>query len=219
MNKLKICASIVENNLALVREVEPEVDFFEVRLDLVGPGWLELVKHIKKPWLACNRSPVEGGRGHPDLSLRIAELLRAIDAGADIIDLEYHTRGLSQIVPLIKQKATCILSFHDPEGTPSYEDLLDIVEGQIRAGADICKIVTLARSFADNLVILRLFEHFREIKLVAFCMGEAGRISRILSPLAGGYFIYSSLAPGKESASGQVTVKEIREIYRILQLC
>jgi 3-dehydroquinate dehydratase I len=217
MQKPQICATIVESNIELVHELEPEVDLFEVRLDLVGPGWPELVKQLRKPWLACNRSPEEGGRGNPDQTQRIAELLRAAEAGASIVDLEYRTEGLTEIVPRIKMKAACLLSFHDQAGTPSYETLLDMVEGQLKAGADICKIVTLARSFADNMVILKLLNHFREVKLVAFNMGEAGRVSRILSPLAGGYFTYASLAPGKESASGQMTAKEMREIYRLLR--
>jgi 3-dehydroquinate dehydratase I len=217
MQKPQICAAIVENNIGLVRAVESDVDLFEVRLDLVGSGWPELVKQIRKPWLACNRSREEGGRGNPDQAQRIAGLLMAAEAGANIVDLEYHTMGLMEIVPLIKAKAACLLSFHDPAGTPSYDTLLDIVEGQLKAGADICKVVTLARKFEDNIVILKLLEHFREIKLVAFNMGEAGRVSRLLSPLAGGYFTYASLAQGKESASGQLTVKEMREIYRTLR--
>jgi 3-dehydroquinate dehydratase I len=217
MQKPQICATIVENDIALVREVEPEVDLFEVRVDLVGPGWPDLVKHLRKPWLACNRSPEEGGRGNPDQIQRVAELFRATEAGAAIVDLEYHTSGLAEIVPLIKKKAACLLSFHDLAGTPAYDELVGIIEGQLKAGADICKIVTQARKFEDNALILKLFDHFREVKLVAFNMGETGRVSRLLSPLAGGYFTYASLAPGKESASGQMSVKEMREIYRLLR--
>jgi 3-dehydroquinate dehydratase I len=219
MQKPKICATIVESNLDLIREFENEVDLFEVRLDLVGPGWPDMVKKIKKPWLACNRSPDEGGLGDPDQTKRIAELLRALEAGASMVDIEYRNLNLEEIVPLIKSRAACLLSFHDPAGTPSYEKLQEIVEGQLKAGADICKIVTLARSFADNMVILKLLNYFQEVKLIAFNMGEAGKVSRILSPLAGGYFTYASLATGKESASGQLTVQEMREIYRLLREC
>jgi 3-dehydroquinate dehydratase I len=219
MQKPKICATIVESNLDLIRELENEVDLFEVRMDLVGPGWPDLVKQIKKPWLACNRSPDEGGRGDQDQVKRVAELLHAAEAGASIVDIEYRTRNLTEIVPLIKSKAACLLSFHDQTGTPAYEKLLEIVEGQLKAGADICKIVTLARSFADNIVILKLLNHFQEVKLVAFCMSEAGRVSRILSPLAGGFLAYASLAKGKESASGQLTIREMKEIYGLLREC
>ena len=52
----------------------------------------------------------------------------------------------------------------------------------------------------------------------AFAMGEAGKLSRILSPLCGGYFTYASLETGKEAAPGQISVQEIREIYSCLKL-
>ena len=68
-------------------------------------------------------------------------------------------------------------------GTPAYETLIGIVESQIKAGADICKIVTTARSFEDNLNIIKLIAKFPEAKMVAFAMGDEGRISRIFLPL------------------------------------
>jgi 3-dehydroquinate dehydratase/shikimate dehydrogenase len=48
-------------------------------------------------------------------------------------------------------------------------------------------------------------------------MGEAGSVSRILSPLVGGYFTYACAAKGQEAASGQIPVKELREIYSYLK--
>ncbi len=94
--------------------------------------------------------------------------------------------------------------------------LVGIAESQIQGGADICKIVTTAQSFEDNLTILKLIRKFPEAKMVAFAMGEAGRISRILSPLAGGYFTYACMAQGKESAAGQIPVRELNELYGYL---
>jgi 3-dehydroquinate dehydratase I len=213
MKRPRICVTLVENNLEAIKEVEPLIDLFEVRLDLVGSGWPELVKLIKKPWIACNRSPDEGGRGNPNQVSRIEELMWATEAGADIVDIEYRTENLAEVISLIKPKAQCLISFHDIIGTPSYDTLVGIAEGQIRAGADICKIVTMAQSFEDNLTILKLIRKFPETKMVAFAMAEPGRISRILSPLAGGYFTYACMSSGKESAAGQVPVREMIEIY------
>ena len=77
-------------------------------------------------------------------------------------------------------------------------------------------MVTTARSFQDNLAVLQIIKDFPETKVVAFAMGAAGQISRVLCPLAGGYFTYASVAEGKESAEGQVTVEELRKIYAML---
>lgn len=217
MKRARICAAIVNNDISLIKENEHDVDLFEVRIDLIGAQWLDLVKLLKKPWIACNRSEDEGGNGSPDLIKREEELLWAAETGACIVDLEYRTKNLSEIVPQIKARTKCLLSFHDLVGTPSYEILVGIVEGQIKAGADYCKVVTTAQVFEDNLTVLKLIKAFPEVKLTAMAMGDEGRVSRILGPLAGGYLTYASLASGNESAPGQMTVKELRRTYELLR--
>ena len=212
----RICVSIVENNLGLVKKIEPDVDLFEMRLDLIGPEWRNLVKFLKKPWIACNRSREEGGKGDPDEQKRIDKLLRAAEAGASIVDIEFRSRNLKEIVPLIRAKARCLISYHDAVETPVYETLVSIVESQIKAGADICKIVTTARKWQDNLTVLKLIRHFPETRMIAFAMGEEGRISRILAPLAGGYLTYACAEPGLESAAGQIPLAELKEMYGYL---
>jgi len=48
-------------------------------------------------------------------------------------------------------------------------------------------------------------------------MGEEGKISRIMAPYFGSYLSFASLERGAESAPGQLTVEEMREIFRILK--
>ena len=43
MKKPRICAVMVNKDLEAIREVEPLVDLLEVRIDLIGSGWQELV--------------------------------------------------------------------------------------------------------------------------------------------------------------------------------
>ena len=87
MKRPRICAVIVSDDLAAIKEIEPLIDLFEVRIDLIGNGWQELVKQLNQPWIACNRRADEGGRwgkGEPE---RIDELLKATELGADMIDI------------------------------------------------------------------------------------------------------------------------------------
>jgi 3-dehydroquinate dehydratase type I len=212
----KICAVIVSEDFTVPPDVLPLVDLFEVRIDLIGAAWKEAIKKLNHPWLATNRTPVEGGRGEADEEERVSRLLEAIELGASMVDIELSTRRLKKIVPKIGPKAACLISFHDFAGTPSLRRLTEIVERQIKAGADICKVVTTATGFEDNLTMLRLIKAFPQTKMVALTMGPLGMISRILSPLAGAYFTYASLEKGKESAPGQMTVAELREIYRMI---
>jgi 3-dehydroquinate dehydratase type I len=85
-------------------------------------------------------------------------------------------------------------------------------------GADIVKIVTQAGAPQDNLRVLGLISLAKNlgIKIIAFCMGPMGRISRIASPLMGGYLTFASLETGNESASGQIPVREMKKILDII---
>jgi 3-dehydroquinate dehydratase type I len=102
--------------------------------------------------------------------------------------------------------------------TPSEDSLAKIIKRQIEAGADICKVVTTARKISDNTLLLGLIRQFPGANIVAFAMGEEGKISRILSPLAGGYFTYACLTGGKESAAGQIPVRELYRIYECMPI-
>ena len=218
MKRPRICAVIVNNDLDAVKEVESFVDLFEVRIDLIGDGWPELVKRLNRPWIACNRLADEGGRWGKSEASRIEELLKAVELGAEMIDIELRTKNLAEIVPLIKKKAKCLLSSHELNGTPSLGEMKEIVRRQLEAGADVCKAVTTANSFEDNLTVLQLITEFPMLKIVSFAMGPVGYVSRILCPLVGGYFTYASIEEGKESASGQITVRDLRKLYEMVEL-
>jgi 3-dehydroquinate dehydratase type I len=200
-----------------VAGIEPLADLFEVRIDLIGEGWREVAGRLGKPWIACNRSKGEGGKWRGGESQRIKELLSALELGASIVDIELGTPGLEKVVREIKGRADCLLSYHDLKGTPPLDKMREIIKNQLAAGAHICKVVTTACSFKDNLSALQLIADFPQKKVVSFAMGALGQISRVLCPLAGGYFTYASVGEGSESAAGQITVKELREIYGILK--
>jgi len=217
MKKPRICAAMVNNDPEAVREIEPLVDLFEVRIDLIGDGWQELVKQFKKPWIACNRRVDEGGRWQGDEARRVEKLLEAVGLGADIVDLELRTTNLRSAVALIKKRTKCLLSFHELKGTPPLNSLREIVQRQLEAGADICKVVTTAQRPEDNLTVLQLISEFPKTRVVSLAMGPLGFASRVLCPLVGGDFTYASIEQGKESASGQMTVRGLRRIYETME--
>jgi len=192
------------------------VDLFEVRIDLIGDGWQELAKQLKKPWIACNRIANEGGKWQGNEARRVERLLQAIELGADIVDIELRTRNLDKIIQLVKRRTKCLLSFHDLEKTPPLDEMKEMVRRQLKAGADVCKVITTTQGFEDNLTILHLISEFPGVRLISFAMGPLGCMSRILCPLVGGDFTYASIEKGKESAEGQITVQELTKIYEII---
>lgn len=216
MVRPRICAVVVDKSLRVNDEVLPLIDLFEVRIDLIGFGWQEVVEDLKKPWLACNRSPSEGGKGEIDEKERLEKLTQAMALGASIVDIELSTENLKEFVPVVKKGAECLISYHNWQETPPLAELKEIIKRQIAAGADICKVVTTAKSFEDNLTVLELVREFPKTRVVSLAMGPLGISSRILAPLAGSYFTYASVERGGESAPGQITVSELQKIYGLL---
>jgi 3-dehydroquinate dehydratase type I len=192
------------------------VNLFEVRIDLIGNSWPELVKQLDKPWIACNRTIEEGGRWQGNEARRVEQLLQAMKLGAAMVDIELSTKNLENIVKLIKKRTKCLLSFHDLEKTPPLDELTATVRRQLKAGADICKIVTTARGVGDNLTVLQLISEFPGVRLISLAMGPLGSVSRILCPLVGGELTYASIDTGKESAPGQIAVTDLRRIYELI---
>jgi 3-dehydroquinate dehydratase type I len=84
-----------------------------------------------------------------------------------------------------------------------------------RAGSlgDIAKIVTMARTGEDNLRVLRLYEEDPR-NLIAFCMGEAGMVSRLVSLQMGAPIIYASL-PNEPVAPGQLSVTAVTRLKKM----
>jgi len=215
-DKPKICAAIVNDDLDAVKRVEPLVDMYEVRIDLIGEGWRGGAEKLGKPWIACNRRKEEGGNWQGSEPDRVQTLLDAVELGVSIVDIELSTPQVESVIGRIKGKAECLVSYHNLKETPSLVEMKEIIGRQRAAGADICKMVTTARAFTDNLAVLQLINEYAEDRIISFAMGEKGQISRILCPLAGGYLAYASIEAGRESADGQLTVTEMREIYRLI---
>ena len=211
----KLCAVIINEDILAIGKAEPLVDMFEVRIDLIGRGWQKIARGLNKPWIATNRPLKEGGSWRGDETSRQKELLKALELGADIIDIELAAYNLNELVPVIKKKAQCIISSHNLVETPPVDNLKEIVKKQKAAGADICKVVTTATGFEDNLTTLKLIKAFPGEKIISFVMGKEGIISRILCPLGGGFLTYVSADKGIESAHGQLSASELSGLYEV----
>lgn len=215
MIKPRICAVITAADMDALRKAEALADIFEVRIDLIGSRWQEVAASLCKPWIATNRSASNHGGHTGGEDLRLSELVAALDLGVDIVDIEIETEGLEDIVKQVKGRAKCLISYHDWTGTAPPRSLAAMVKRQLAAGADICKVVTTANSLDDNAAIIRLPSLFPKASVIALAMGAEGALSRVLSPLAGGYLTYASI-DGNTSAPGQLSLEAMRNIYGAL---
>jgi 3-dehydroquinate dehydratase I len=217
MHNARICAVITGPDPDAAHSVEGNADLFEIRIDLVGEGWEKVAARLHKPWIAANRDAAHGGKWAGSEEDRVAQLFRAIELGANIIDIETDAPGVESLVPMIKEKARCMISFHDWEGTPPFDYLQGIVQQQLDLHADLCKVITTARNLEDNLTMLKLIKKYPWADIIAFAMGDEGLLSRIMCPLAGGYLTYASTKEGSGSAPGQITVETMHSIYRMIE--
>ena len=222
--KPKICAVAFGENLeeiaSIIREAEKLADLIEVRFDLSGEVDPEKIRRLTSlPLIATNRSKTEGGKFEGPAERQAELLLKAAEVGFEYVDLELSFKDLAKTVSKLKSfEVKLIISSHNFDETPSIDRLRDILRRQKESSAEICKIVTMARSVEDNLTILSLLSSAAKNgeKIVAFCMGKLGLPSRILSPIFGGYFTYASIRRGREAAPGQLTLEELRQIYRLM---
>ena len=161
-------------------------------------------------------------------AMQIAEkrLIRAIEAGARYVDVELEAQ--KQMSKRIRQAAhengtVFIRSYHDFEGTDSLEALKAVVEKCVYHGSDMVKIVTMAHSEADVEKVMALYDWCREEQvsgndrigaladggLVAFCMGEAGKASRLECLRKGSPYTYAAVSEDEAAAPGQWAAEDM----------
>jgi len=226
----KLCIAIQGGTPAeLVDRAESALNdsrFFEFRLDsLAKPAgalpYLKqfLAEHRDVTAIATCRRKVNGGHFAGSLTAELEILQNAALAGCQIIDLEVESAEeakSAQISKLRSSGAALLISFHDFTRTRSLTQAADRIEV---FKPDYVKVVSTARSLADNLAILRLIED-RSLSshVVGIAMGEEGILSRVLGPRAGAAFTFASFSDGTETAPGQLSARALLDLYRIDQV-
>ncbi|HZB89480.1 MAG TPA: shikimate dehydrogenase [Terracidiphilus sp.] len=200
--------------------------FFEFRLDYLSKPLAALpylkqfmAEHRDVSAIAtCRRKP-NGGHFAGTLAAELEVLEKAALAGCQIVDLEIESAEGAKSAQLAKLRAAgaaILLSFHDFTRTRSLAQAADRIAA---FKPDYVKVVSTARSLADNLAVLRIIED-RSLAshVVGIAMGEEGLLSRVLGPRAGAAFTFASFSEGTETAPGQITARTLLDLYRIEQL-
>lgn len=223
--QLRVCVSVMERTvlrtIRVLRQLEQhDPDMFEIRFDLMeSTSSIAKIRQVTDlPLIATNRRGGKGGFFHGTEEARMETLANATQDGFDYVDVELNTKNVGRFVRRFKQEgARAIVSFHNEKNTPGPLALESTLKREKDAGADVCKIVTIARSYSDNLRCLAFLDkHARKGRLVCFAMGRLGMPSRVLSPIFGAYFTFASSGVGKETAAGQIPVSSLRNFYNEL---
>lgn len=218
---MKICLSIAPTSVkearAKLKEARQLTDLIEIRIDgIANPDLDRLLLRPRPKVIITNRRESDGGKFAGNAREQFDLLARAIELGAEYVDVEMSW-GKPFIERLRAQKgrSKLIVSHHDWEKTPA--DLGTIHDSISSTGADIIKIVTMAKNITDTSSVFNVFERRRkkDQKIIALCMGEAGQITRILQGIYGGFLTYAPENEDECTAPGQVTIHDLKKIYRV----
>jgi 3-dehydroquinate dehydratase type I len=223
---VNICVALTAQDInqltTMIAQSEQEgASIIEIRLDYLDelPQFEEIRDMTTLPLIATNRSPNEGGFKTINETARIQSLINAASAGFEYIDLEWQTLQVQQLCAKLKgfSNTQIILSHHDFHASPTLKQLSNIHHKQVQAGADICKIIFTANTITDNLLCLDLVHQVsKNQRIISFCMGSQGLMSRLFSPLFGGFLTYAAIEQGKEAAAGQITLAEMNQFYEMI---
>jgi 3-dehydroquinate dehydratase-1 len=224
---IPIVAKTTKEAVAQMARSAALADILELRIDQIADVDLPRLMEARRDGtliLVTNRRREEGGGFLGTERERVRFLLDAVALGADYVDIEARTERslLKEFITQIGKyghRTQWIISMHDFSGTPPERTLRKRFHACRKLGADVVKIATQAHTVEDNLKTLGLIPYARERNqaIISLCMGEQGKISRIMAPLLGSLLSYASFDKGAESALGQLTVAEMRQIYQILQ--
>jgi 3-dehydroquinate dehydratase-1 len=219
---INICVSIAAENPENLREKINKAfsygaNYIEIRFDFLNLSDMEqtlkIAENVREKAIFTLRTSTEGGKFKGDNNDRMMWLEKLSIAKPMLVDIEYNTIKDNDDLAnyLKKQKIPTLVSWHDFEKTPPKAQLTDMLK-KMRIYSNHIKIVTTAINIIDALRILDLYENATESNLIAFSMGEAGIISRIMCPIIGrSPFTYAALE--KSIAPGQLTIKQMRNIY------
>lgn len=225
MNNAQICVSLCAETVAeLTQKIEQAsviADIIEIRFDclsqqelLNATGSFNTVNSIlgrypELKFIVTLRSPDEGGRGQFTNEERL-EFWNS-DFNADFVDFE---RDIAEIGFKCEWNSK-IVSVH----TKSVVEL----PGRLQFDtADILKIASPVSDCVEALDIWRFLTESRgrpdSTPIVPIAMGEAGKWTRILGPAYGSPIAYSSFVLGSETAPGQISAADLRDVYRVKEL-
>jgi 3-dehydroquinate dehydratase / shikimate dehydrogenase len=232
MNKGKICVSVcaetVDELLEQIKRAEELADVIEIRFDCLAENEFDirnsdeservlrkiLVENpVENEIILTFRSPEQGGKRNISKEDRDDFWGSGYDHwGADLEEDIFEVSGYWLYEPRI-------CSYHDFSGVP---DNLDEIYQRIRTTelVDIIKIAVQADDIADTIPIWKLLEQAKSEnrQIIPIAMGASGKWTRILGLAHGASMTYAALDAGSETAPGQVSARDLIDVYRVKEL-
>ena len=206
--------------------LEWRVDFFEGIADTAQV--LQLGARLKQaaggiPILFTRRSIREGGETIPLSEDEVVALYRAVcESGSfDMVDFEMgndpaHVRAVREMATANGMQL--ILSFHDFQGTPDAEVLVQRFTQARELGADVAKVAVMPRAMDDVLTLLEATlqaSRTLDIPVVSMSMAGFGSITRLCGWAFGSAMTFA--VGESSSAPGQMPIEDMDAGLALLQ--
>jgi len=218
----KTCVSIAEKTPKKLKQTLAKAlkksDYAEIRFDFLNPNAVPEALHlIRKDLRRCVstlRPTREGGKFSGSEKNRISIIKLIAEYDPFLLDIEYDTlRKNRNLQRYLKNTGTSTLvSWHNFKQTPTTFVLKKKLL-EMKKFSNNIKIVTMAKSIYDGSRILALYNNSKNVKLIAFSMGNFGKMSRLLCMFLGSPYTYVSL--GKPIAPGQFSLDEVKSIFTV----
>lgn len=226
--KARICVPVCERSLEQTEQAIDKAasvgDLIELRLDCLAPSELECnsdsVDRLcagRREFVITFRPTEQGGRRQLDISSRMKFWVSNSHSKAEFLDLELDLCEDPSLLNYdeLPDWNRVICSHHDFTRVP--DNLQDIYERMAVTPAHVLKIAVQAADVTDCLRLFSLLQRARSEgrEMIAIAMGNAGLLTRILGPSRGAFLTYGAIDGPHATAPGQITARELRQIYRI----
>jgi 3-dehydroquinate dehydratase/shikimate dehydrogenase len=220
MNNGKICVSVcaktADELIEQIKRAEDLADVIEVRFDCLEKGEIEELNiPINENYIFTFRPKEQGGKR--ELTLREREIFW--NEGNDYCGADFEEDVVENHFGWLYKPVIC--SYHDFKGTPNnLGEIYERILFRNDANIDVVKIAVQTDDITDTIPIWQLLKRakFENKELIPIAMGESGKWTRILGLAHGAFMTYASLDSDKETAPGQVTAKDLHELYRAKEL-
>lgn len=216
------CAINDRDVLTLDRKALIATDIIELRIDMFEDIGQRHVKEIfntakdkfSKPIIATIRDVSEGG--YRQIIDRLS-LYETVLPFSDIVDIEINAEIFKNVKKLCEDSKTSLIgSYHNFDKTPDDDFLERVFKKAKDLGADIIKIAVMPECKEDMFRLIEFTLRHKKEQIITMAMGDLGLPTRILNPVIGSIITYGYI--NSPSAPGQLSIKEIDHIFRILKL-
>lgn len=182
------------------------------KLDIADAKKLVVISEL--PVILNLKDASENGEFKGNMFERIKILEDLLKDGAELIDIPF-TEELKG-VDIERLKPNLILSYHDFNGTPSLDEIENLINQMTKFGPKIIKLAFTVNQEIDLMNLFKLQTNRRDLwgSSIIIGMGPKGMITRMMSTMFNHPFTFACIDKYSKTAPGQMTIEQLKKNWR-----